>query len=71
MTDLVTVNRDRSALLPDKSPEKGYRITREEAHELGLLDSPEKPIQKRRSAFDASKAIVPGTPQKRRTPKKG
>ena len=54
MTDRVTVNRDRTALLPPHSPEKGWRISRKEAAELGLLDSEEKPQQVRR------------TPQKRR-----
>ena len=68
MTDRVTVNRTRTALLPDNSPEKGFRITREEAAELGLLDSAEKPTQQRRTpAFDASKAKV----APRRTSKKG
>lgn len=56
MTDRVTVNRDRTALLPANSPEKGFRITREEAAELGLVDSAEKPKQERRAPFDASKA---------------
>lgn len=49
MTDRVTVNADRTKLLPPNSPQKGYRITRVEAKELGLLDSAEKPIQQRRT----------------------
>jgi hypothetical protein len=49
MADRVTVNRDRTVLLPPNSPEKGYRITREEAAELGLVDSAEKPVQERRA----------------------
>lgn len=48
MTDRVVVNRDRTALLPPNSPQKGYYITRKEAVELGLLDSAEKLIQTRR-----------------------
>lgn len=68
MTDRVTVNRDRTALLPPNSPEKGFRITREEAAELGLVDSADKPKQERRTQnFDASKAK---TPQTRRTTKR-
>ncbi len=67
MTDRVTVNRTRTALLPDNSPEKGFRITRTEAAELGLVETAEKPKQERRSAFDASKAKVPQT---RRTSKR-
>ena len=71
MTDRVTVNRDRTALLPDNSPEKGYRITREEAAELGLVDSAEKPKQERRSAaFDASKATTAPTQKRRYTKRK-
>lgn len=73
MTDRVLVNRDRTALLPPNSPEKGWRITRAEAYELGLLDSEEKPKQERRSAFDATKVVNPslnGTPQRRRSKRK-
>lgn len=70
MTDHVVVNRTRTALLPPNSPEKGFQITREEAAELGLLESAEKPAQQRRPAFDASKAVVPPATQKRRTAKK-
>ena len=66
MTDRVTVDRDKTRLLPPNSPEKGYRITREEAVKLGLLDSAEKPVQERRPAFDASKAKTAPT-QRRRT----
>lgn len=49
MTDRVTVNATRTALLPEHSPEKGWRISREEAAELGLVDSAEKPKQQRRT----------------------
>jgi hypothetical protein len=68
MTDRVTVNRTRTALLPPNSPEKGYRITREEAAELGLVDSADKPVQERRPAFDASKAKT--APTRRATKRK-
>jgi enoyl-CoA hydratase/carnithine racemase len=64
MTDRVTVNRDRTALLPPNSPQKGYRITREEAAELGLVDSPDKPKQERRAAFDATAAKTAPAPKK-------
>jgi hypothetical protein len=70
MTDRVTVNAGRTALLPDNAPEKGWRITREEAAELGLLDSAEKPKQERRPAFDAAKAKVPPTQKRRYTKRK-
>ena len=63
MTERVVVNSDRSALLPPNSPQKGFRITREEAAELGLLDSADKPTQERRSA-------PAKTTQKRRTAKR-
>ena len=69
MTDRVTVNRDKTRLLPPNAPEKGWRITRAEAVKLGLLDSAEKPVQERRSAFDASKAKVAPT-QRRRSARK-
>ena len=49
MTDRVTVNRDRTRLLAPNSPEKGFRITRKEAVALGLLETEEKPVQKRRT----------------------
>ena len=69
MTDRVTVSADKTRLLPDNAPEKGYRITRQEAFELGLLKDADKPVQERRSpAFDASKAKV--APQKRRYTKR-
>jgi hypothetical protein len=55
MTDLVLVNRTRTALLPPNAPEKGYQISREEAAKLGLLETADKPTQQRRV-------------QKRRTP---
>lgn len=48
MTDRVVVSADRKRLLPPHSPEKGYRITREEAAELGLTEA-EKPVQQRRT----------------------
>lgn len=71
MTDRVTVNRDRSALLPPNSPEKGFRITVAEAAELGLVEAAEKPKQERRAAFDATKAEAPkAAPQKRRYTKR-
>lgn len=64
MTDRVIVNADRSALLPANSPQKGYRITRKEAADLGLLKSAEKPTQERRSTSDDKPTV------KRRTTKK-
>jgi hypothetical protein len=70
MTDRVVVNRDRTALLPPNSPEKGYRITREEAAELGLVDSAEKPKQERRAAFDATQAKAPPTQRRRSAARK-
>jgi hypothetical protein len=48
MTDHVLVNRDKTALLPPNAPEKGYRIPREEAFKLGLVESADKPVQERR-----------------------
>lgn len=48
MTDRVVVSADRKRLLPPHSPEKGYRITREEAAALGLTEA-EKPVQERRT----------------------
>lgn len=70
MTDRVTVSADRTRLLPANAPEKGYRITREEAAELGLVDSAEKPVQERRPAFDAVNAKVPPTQKRRSTKRK-
>lgn len=64
MSDLVTVSRDRSRLLPPNAHEKGWRITRKEAAALGLVESEEKPEQARRT-FDRDKAHV--APQQRRT----
>lgn len=69
MTDRVTVSADKTRLLPANAPEKGWRITREEAAELGLLDAAEKPVQGRR-AFDAVKAKVPPTQKRRSTKRK-
>ena len=71
MPDRVTVNRERTALLPPNSPEKGWRISREEAAALGLVESAEKPVQERRPAFDASKAKLPPTQRRRASPGKG
>lgn len=68
MADRVTVSADRTRLLPDNAPEKGWRITREEAAEMGLLDA-DKPRQERRPAFDAAKAKVPPTQKRRYTRK--
>lgn len=68
MSDNVYVNRDRSAVVPKGSADAKWQISREEAANFGLLESSEKPVQKRR-AFDATKAHT--APQKRRTPKKG
>ena len=69
MTDRVTVNRDYTRLLPPNSPEKGWRITRKEAHRLGLLESDEKPVQKRRTQATET-ATEPRKPQKRRSTRK-
>lgn len=68
MTDRVTVNRDRTKLLPPNSPEKGWRISREEAKKLGLIDSDKKPVQERREPFNGPLSGTPTT-QKRRTRK--
>lgn len=71
MTDRVLVNRDRTALLPPHSPEKGWQITREEAVKLGLLEAAEKPAQQRRApAFDSANAKVPPVQRRRSTRKK-
>lgn len=70
MTDRVLVNRTRTALLPDNSPEKGFLMTREEAAKLGLVESADKPKQERRAPFDAAKAVAPKAPQKRRSSKR-
>ena len=66
MTDHVLVDRTRTKLLPPNSPEKGFQITREQAAELGIIESAEKPKQERRPAFDAAKAKVPPTPRRKR-----
>lgn len=72
MTDRVTVNADRTALLPDNSPQKGFRITREEAAELGLVDSAEKPTQERRTGGVPEKVgPTAKAPTRRRAPRKG
>jgi hypothetical protein len=73
MTDNVYLNRDRSAVVPKGSAEAKWQVSRSEAAKLGLLESDEKPIQQRRSAFDATKAVNPslnGTPQRRRSKRK-
>lgn len=71
MTDRVTVNKARTALLPPNSPEAGIRITREEAAKLGLVDTAPKPIQERRTPAPAYAERVgptaPRKPQKRRS----
>lgn len=69
MADNVYLNRDRTAVVPQDSAGKKWQVTRAQAVKLGLLDSPDKPVQERRPAFDAAKAHT--APQKRRTPKKG
>ena len=69
MTDSVTVSRDYSRLLPPHSPEKGWRITRKEAHALGLVESEEKPVQRRRTQA-AETPAEPRKPQKRRSTRK-
>lgn len=74
MTDRVTVNAAKTALLPPNSPEKGYRITRAEAAELGLVDSAEKPIQARRTGpLRTVEQVGPTAPKPKRryTRKKG
>lgn len=50
MPDNVFVNRDRTAVVPSGSAAAKWQITRKEAKELGLLESDEKPVQKRRPA---------------------
>jgi hypothetical protein len=72
MTDNVFLNRDRTKVVPPGSIEAKWQVPRAEAAKLGLLDSAEKPVQDRRPAFDASKAISPnGTgPQRRRSKRK-
>lgn len=65
MSDNVYVNRDRSKVVPAGSSEAKWQISREEAVRLGLLESAEKPVQKRRPAFDATKAHT--APQRRRS----
>ncbi len=59
MTDNVYLNRDRTKVVPALSAEAKWQASRKEAHDLGLLDSPDKPTQERRSTI-----------QKRRTSKK-
>jgi hypothetical protein len=70
MTDRVTVNATRTALLPDNSPHKGYRITRAEAAELGLVDSAEKPVQERRTGGVPDKVGPTAAKPKRRYTKR-
>lgn len=69
MTDRVTVSADKTRLLPPHSPQKGYRITRAEAAELGLVDSADKPTQQRRTQAAETPTEAP-KPQKRRTTRK-
>ncbi len=67
MTDNVYLNRDRTAVVDQWSVGKKWQVPRSQAVRLGLLDSAEKPVQERRTpAFDATKAVVPPVPQKRR-----
>lgn len=70
MTDRVTVNRDRTALLSPHSPEKGWQITRKEAAELGLLDSADKPVQERRSEPQQRRIAEPTAPKRKYTKRK-
>lgn len=57
MSDNVYLNADRTAVVPEYAVGKKWQVRRSVAYELGLLESPDKPVQERRK------------PQKRRTPK--
>jgi len=63
MTDNVYLNKDKTAVVPKSALGKKWQVPRKEAVRLGLLDSPEKPTQARRTA-DPEK---PKTPQRRRS----
>ena len=60
MSDNVFLNKDRTAVVPEYAAGKKWQVSRKEAVRLGLLDSPEKPVQARRTST---------TPQRRRKPK--
>jgi hypothetical protein len=57
MTDNVYLNADRTKVVNEWTVGKKWQVPRKVAVEMGLLDSPEKPVQERRG------------PQKRRKPK--
>jgi hypothetical protein len=60
MTDNVYLNKDRTAVVSEFAAGKKWQVPRAEAVRLGLLDSPDKPVQARRApAFDASAAVAP------------
>ena len=55
MTDHVYLNADRTQIVPEYAVGKKWQVSRKEAVKLGLLESEEKPVQRRR---------VPETPPK-------
>lgn len=67
MTDKVFLNADRTAVVDEFGPGKKWKVSREEAFRLGLLDDAEPKPQARRPAFDASKATAPVEQPKKRT----
>jgi hypothetical protein len=58
MSDNVYLSADKTKVVPESALGKKWQVPRKVAAEMGLLDSPEKPVQERRTA-----------PQKRRTAK--
>ena len=61
MGDNVYLNADKTAVVPEWAAGKKWQVPRKEAAAMGLLDSPVKPVQERRT---------PKPPQKRRTAKR-
>jgi len=74
MTDNVYLNRDRTKVVPAGSFEAKWQVSRKEAHDLGLLDSPDKPIQERRTdqarRSEPTAEAVPTAAPKRKYTKK-
>ncbi len=68
MTDNVYLNRDRTRVVPAGSVEAKWQISRKEAHELGLLDSPDKPTQERRTE-PQTRRVADSAPKRKYTKK--
>lgn len=71
--DNVYLNRDRTAVVSEFAAGKKWQVPRAEAARMGLLDSEEKPVQKRRTEPTLQRTVEevgPTAPQKRRTSRK-